>query len=173
MPSWSPAVLGLAAAGGTGKTILLARLIPLLQRQGVRLAVLKHSHHDCEIDRPGKDSHVLHQAGAVQTLIASSRRTVLLSRHAAEPPLEESLRRLAGTVDLVLVEGYKGAAIPKLELHRPRLGHPLQCFTDPHIIAVLSDEALPDPLPVPWLDLNDPPAVAAFVTAWLRSAPSE
>lgn len=163
------AVLGLAAPSGTGKSTLLSRIIPLLQQQAVRLAVLKHTHHDFEIDRPGKDSHVLHQAGASQTLIASSRRTVLLSRHIAEPPLLDSLRRLASGIDLILIEGYKNAAIPKLELHRSRLGHPLRCLIDPYIIAVLSDETLAEPLPVPLLDLDDPPAIVAFIMAWLHS----
>jgi molybdopterin-guanine dinucleotide biosynthesis protein B len=168
MSSASCPVLGLAAFSGVGKTTLLTRLLPLLKQRGLRLAVLKQSHHPCEIDQPGKDSHVLHHAGATQTLIASAHRTVLRMRHVAKPSWTESLQRLGEEADLVLVEGYKAAAFPKLELHRPRFGRALLCEHDATIIAVASDEPLTRVLPVPLLDLNDPSVIADFIVSWLN-----
>ncbi|MEE4376375.1 MAG: molybdopterin-guanine dinucleotide biosynthesis protein B [Candidatus Competibacteraceae bacterium] len=169
MPSFSCPVLGLAAYSGVGKTTLLIHLLPMLRQHGVRPAVLKHSHHPCEIDKPGKDSYMLHHAGAVQTLIASANRTVLRIRHTARPNWEESVHRLGEEADLILLEGYKAVTIPKLELHRPRLGHPLLCAQDSNIIAVATDEPLAWDLSVPLLELNDPSMIADFIVSWLNT----
>lgn len=159
-------VVGFAAFSGTGKTTLLCRLIPLLRARGLRLGLVKHSHHNFEIDRPGKDSHQLRQAGASQVIVASRRRLAFIHQHppAARLTLADFLRRLDGTdLDLLLVEGYKYFPIPKIELHRPSLGHPLLVGADPDIIAVASDA--PVEVPVPVLDLNDPAAIAVFIVA--------
>lgn len=163
-------VLGFAAFSGTGKTTLLCRLIPRLRAGGVRLGLVKHSHHAFEIDRPGKDSYLLRQAGASQVLLNSRRRTVLQRRYLgdargeAEPDLADFLRLVDHPdLGLLLVEGYKHAPIPKIELHRPVLGRPLLARRDAAVIAVASDAPLPVELGVPVLDLNAPERIAAFI----------
>lgn len=166
-------VVGFAAFSGTGKTTLLCRLIPLLRERGLRLGLVKHSHHAFEIDRPGKDSHRLRQAGAARVVVASARRRALIARHS--PPgrltLDDFLRRLDdGALDLLLVEGYKYYPIPKIELHRPGLGYPLLAVEDPDIIAVASDAPLAVAVPV--LDLNDPAMIAEFIVERILPAPA-
>lgn len=163
-------VLGFAAFSGTGTTTLLTQLIPLLRERGLRVGVIKRSHHGFEIDAPGKDSHTLRQAGAMQMLIVSARRTVFLTEHATGRTLGMLLRGLQDTrLDLILVEGCRRHIIPKIELHRPSLGHPLLCIDDPVIVAVATDAALPRYITVPLLDLNDPVAIAAFILERLNA----
>lgn len=170
MPAPPPSVLGVAARSGTGKTTLLRALIPLLREAGLRLALAKHSHHELELDRPGKDSHRLRLAGAAAVLVCSGRRTALIDTRPEPWPLAASLAALAAPdIDLILVEGFKGAPIPKLELHRPALGAPPLFPHDRHIIAVACDAPLDRPCALPLLDLNAPPAIAAFVLARLQA----
>ncbi|GBG15316.1 molybdopterin-guanine dinucleotide biosynthesis protein B [Novimethylophilus kurashikiensis] len=167
-------VLGFCAWGsGIGKTTLLTSLIPLLVTRGVRLSVVKHAHHTFDIDQPGKDSYRLREAGAVQMLLGSNKRWALMTERSRtendeeEVTLGELLPHLdADQVDLVLVEGFKSAAIPKIEVFRPVLGNPLQAASDAHIIAVAADGPVEIALPV--LDLNTPAAIADFVLDWLH-----
>jgi molybdopterin-guanine dinucleotide biosynthesis protein MobB len=164
-------LLGFCAYSGTGKTTLLARLIPMLKARGLRIALLKHAHHSFEIDRPGKDSYQLRKAGADQVLIASRNRVALI-KECAGPTREPGLADLLPCIDtreldLVLVEGFKHEPIPKVELYRPSLGRPLIHAGDPHVIAVASDAAFPLARDLPLLDLNRPRAVLDFVTDWL------
>jgi molybdopterin-guanine dinucleotide biosynthesis protein MobB len=163
-------VLGFAAWSGTGKTTLLSQVLPLLRGSGLRCALVKHAHHDFDIDHPGKDSYELRKAGAGQVLIASRRRWALMveREYEQDPPLAELLRHLDPTqADLVLVEGFKHEHLPKIELHRPALGRPLLYPDDPDIIAVASDRPLD--VPIPRLDLNDPASIAAFVVEFHRA----
>lgn len=161
-------LLGFSAWSGTGKTTLLRRLLPLLKEQGLAVGVIKHAHHSFEIDQPGKDSFELRSAGADQVLVVSRRRMALireLPETRREPELEEVLAGLDPEgLDLLLVEGYKHAAFPKIELHRRALGRPLLHPQDPHIVAVACDSPLETGLPQ--LDLNRPQQIAAFVL-WL------
>jgi len=162
-------ILGFAAPSGTGKTTLLTRVLPELTRAGLRVAVIKHSHHDFEIDHPGKDSHAVRAAGAEQVLIASPYRIALIAERdgRTEPRLADLVSRLErGALDLVLVEGFRHEAFPKIEIHRPATGKPLLCLDDPHIIAVASDAEFGLDAPVPVLPLNDPAAVARFILDW-------
>lgn len=164
-------LLGFAAYSGTGKTELLTRLIPLLSARGLRVGMVKHAHHEFDIDRPGKDSHRLRKAGARVMLISSARRSALMRELAPdepEPGLAELLARIdPGAVDLVLVEGFKRESLPKIELCRPALGHPYLYPEDPDIVALATDAPPPPDLALPHLDLNDPPAVADFILARL------
>jgi len=164
-------VLGFAAFSGTGKTTLLCRLIPLLAARGVHVALIKHAHHDFDIDTPGKDSYELRKAGAGQVLIASDRRRALLTEHVPprDPRLEELVAQLdLEHIDLVLVEGFRQAAVPKIELWRPALNRSPLWPDDPDIIAVATDAPVQaGDLPV--LDLNDPSAVSTFIIDWLQS----
>ncbi|HID50319.1 MAG TPA: molybdopterin-guanine dinucleotide biosynthesis protein B [Chromatiales bacterium] len=164
-------VIGFVAASGTGKTTLLQTLIARLKARGLAIGVVKHSHHDFDIDIPGKDSYVLRKAGAGQVMVASRQRWALMTEtpdRQEDPDLADLLRHLdTGRLDLVLVEGFKHEAFPKIELHRAALDHPLLYPSDPRIIAVASDTPLPD-APLPVLDLNDPDAVAGFLLTQLR-----
>ena len=165
-------VLGFAAFSGTGKTTLLEKLIPLLTAENIRIGMVKHAHHDFDIDQPGKDSYRLRKAGAGQMLIASSQRQALMTENATpqEPRLDEVLTRLnMDNIDLVLVEGFKHVPFPKIELPRKALGKTLQHPGDPDIIAVASDH-LTDCGELPALDINDTAAIAAFIITWLNTA---
>ena len=124
---------------------------------------MKHAHHRFDLDTPGKDSYLHREAGASEVMLVSSTRWVLLheSRQEPEPPIEDLIQRMT-PVDLLLIEGFKTHLHPKIEVHRQSEGKPLLCTGDPEIIAVASDEDLPD-LGLPRLDLNDVEAVAEFI----------
>lgn len=162
-------VLAIAAWSGTGKTSLLKKLIPALCAQGIRPGLIKHTHHNMDIDKPGKDSYELRKAGAAQTMVASAQRWALMT----ETPEEEVLdldylvsRMDHSTLDLVLVEGFKHESVAKILLFRSGAGHEIGELTlDQHVIAVASDVSLS--LSVPVLDLNDVDGVVAFIQAWM------
>lgn len=156
-------VFGLAGWSGSGKTTLMAKLLPALVAKGVRVSTMKHAHHEFDVDKPGKDSWVHRQAGATEVAIVSANRYAVMHelRGAPEPTIEDLLPRLA-PVDLLLIEGFKRHAHPKIEIHRPAAGKPLLAPEDPHIVAVASDVEIPG-LAVPRLDLNDAQAIADFV----------
>lgn len=162
-------VIGLAGWSGAGKTTLLARLIPALVDRGLRVSTLKHAHHAFEIDLPGKDSLVHREAGASEVIISSGRRSAQIRelRGEAEPTLADLLRRLA-PCDLVLVEGFKRQAHPKLEVFREANGRPPLHPDDPRIVAVASDRAFPDAA-IPVVTLDDVPALSDIVLS--RSEP--
>lgn len=155
-------VFGFAGYSGSGKTTLIERMIPLFTARGLRVALIKHAHHTFDVDQPGKDSYRHRHAGCTEVLVTSSRRWVLMHelRGAPEPGLGEHLEHLS-PCDLVLVEGYKREAIPKLEVYRASVGEPLLHPHDEHIVAVASDERLRTPLPQ--FDLNQPQPIAEFV----------
>ncbi len=166
-------VLGVVGWSGSGKTSLLEALIARLAGRGLRVNVLKHSHHDVELEPPRKDSARLRMAGAAEVMLASPYRVAILRelRGAQEPPLTEHLARLA-PADLTLVEGYKWERMPKLEVFRPSLGRPALYPEDPDILAVASDGPRPNGMDgegrPAWLDLNDPDGVLAWVEKWMR-----
>ena len=155
-------IFGLAGWSGSGKTTLLTKLIPELIGRGITVSTLKHAHHEFDIDKPGKDSWLHRQAGAMEVMVASSRRFALMHelREEPEPSLDQLAARMA-PVDLLLVEGFKTHAHPKLEVHRPSVGKPFLYPDDPHIVAVASDEVLTVPLRV--LALADIAAIADLI----------
>ena len=160
-------VLGIAAWSGTGKTTMLVRLLPLLRAKGLRVGMIKHAHHDFDIDHPGKDSYRLRRAGAEQMLIASDRRWALMVETPGpdKTSLAEIIERLDHRgLDLILVEGFRHEVFPKLELHRGALGKPLLFPQDSSIIAIASDTSLDTSLPQ--LNLNDTESIADFVAAF-------
>lgn len=156
-------LIGFAGWSGAGKTTLLTRLIPELVGRGLRVSTLKHAHHAFDVDTPGKDSWVHRQAGATEVLVGSARRWALMHelRDEAEPGLTALLARL-GRVDLVLVEGFKRGAHPRVEVHRAANGKPALHPDDPYIVAVASDSSFPG-AHVPVVPLDDVVAVAAVV----------
>ena len=160
-------VFGFAGWSGSGKTTLIEKLIPRFSGSGLRVSLIKHAHHTFDVDQPGKDSYRHRHAGASEVLVTSSRRWVLMHelRGAAEPSFEAQLARLS-PCDLVIVEGFKHAAIPKLEVWRRVTGEPLLHPNDPHIVAIATDARIETPLPR--LDLNDDATIASFILAHLR-----
>ncbi len=159
-------ILGFAAFSGTGKTTLLTQLIPLLKAQGLRVGLIKHSHHNIQIDQPGKDSFRLREAGASPVMLVSSHRRAIITEFPAvkEPVLDKELLAYDQSgLDLILVEGFKATQFPKIELHRQALDKPLLYPDDPDIIAVASDATLELPPTLTWLDLNQPELIAEFI----------
>jgi molybdopterin-guanine dinucleotide biosynthesis protein B len=167
----TPKALGIAGWSGAGKTTLLIRLIPELVRHGLRIATIKHAHHEFDVDTPGKDSWEHRQAGASEVLVASARRWVQMHelRGGAEPGLAELLQQLS-PCDLVLVEGFKHERHPKMEVYRESLGKPPLYPGDRQVLAVASDGALAIPHPRA-VDLNDTAAVVACVLECARPLP--
>src|SRR5476649_1376337 len=153
-------IIGLAGWSGSGKTTLITKLIPSLLTRGLRVSTLKHAHHGFDLDKPGKDSFVHRAAGATEVIISSAKRWAILHELRDEPEwdLADLVARMS-PVDLVLIEGFKRDAFPKLEIHRAENGKPLLHPEDPHIIAVACDSALPAST-VPVIDLNDIDAIA-------------
>lgn len=159
-------VLGFAAWSGTGKTTLLRKLLPLLKARGLRIGVIKHAHHQFDIDTPGKDSYELRKAGADQMLIASDQRWALMVERdrQVDLTLEEMLARVDVTqLDMVLVEGFRHEAFTKIELHRPSINKPLLFPDDLNIIAIATDSTLSSVTSIPVLDLNQPRTIAEYI----------
>lgn len=157
-------MIGFAGWSGAGKTTLIVRLIPELNRRGLSASTIKHAHHGFDVDKPGKDSFEHRAAGASEVLVVSAVRLALMRefRCAPEPPLAELVRMLA-PADLVLVEGYKHDAIPKIEVYREAVGKPRLYPGDPHIVAVVGDAEVGNPLP--HAPLDDLVAIADLVLA--------
>ena len=155
-------IYGIVGWKNAGKTGLMERLVTEMTSRGLRVSTVKHAHHSFDVDHPGKDSHRHHIAGATEVLLASRNRFALMHelRDAPEPTLSALLERLS-PVDLVLIEGYKRDAHPKVEAHRASTGNPLIASGDPTIRAVASDTAMVLDRPV--FDLNDTVAVADFI----------
>jgi len=163
-------ILGIVGWSGSGKTTLLSALIPCLRARGFTVSTVKHAHHGFDMDQPGKDTYRHREAGAREVLVATAARWALLHEvDGPEPALPALLARMA-PVDLVLVEGFKTHEFPKLEVYRLALGKPPIWPDWADVIAVASDEALPD-CPRPVLALDDPQAIAAWIIQFLRIAP--
>lgn len=155
-------IFGIAGFSGSGKTTLIEKMIPLFTARGIKVSLIKHAHHIFDVDQPGKDSYRHRHAGCSEVLVTSSRRWVLMHelRGAPEPRLREQLQHLA-PCDLVLIEGFKWDPIPKLEVYRPETGEQTLFPHDSNVVAVVSTVRLDTQLPQ--FDLNDAPAVAAFI----------
>ncbi len=163
-------VFGFAGYSGSGKTTLIEQLIPRFAARGLRVSLIKHTHHNFDVDQPGKDSYRHRAAGAGEVLLTCDTRWVLMHelRGAAEPTLEDQLKVLS-PCDLVLVEGFKQTPISKLEIHRPAHGRPPIWPENKSVVAVATDAPLDCPLPahLPQLDLNDPDAIVQFILDYL------
>ncbi|MCR2746697.1 molybdopterin-guanine dinucleotide biosynthesis protein B [Limnobacter sp. YS8-69] len=158
-----PKVFGFAGFSGVGKTTLIEKLLPILIGKGIRVSVIKHAHHDFDIDIPGKDSYRHRAAGAHEVLITANKRWVLMHelRNEVEPTLEEQLGRLS-PCDLVIVEGFKRVEFPKIEIWREANGKPMLYPQDPNIVAVACDAEI-DCKGLPLLPLNHPVTIAEFI----------
>jgi molybdopterin-guanine dinucleotide biosynthesis protein B len=158
-------IFGFAGWSGSGKTTLIEKLIPRFVKRGMRVSLIKHAHHTFDVDQPGKDSYRHRHAGASEILVTSSRRWVLMHElHGEpEPSFDEQLKHLS-PCDLLLVEGFKYAPIPKLEVWREETGEPLLHPNDSHIVAVASDRRIETRLPR--FDLNDRDAIEDFILSY-------
>jgi molybdopterin-guanine dinucleotide biosynthesis protein B len=162
-------IFGVAGWSGSGKTTLIEKLIPRFVKRGLRVSLIKHAHHTFDVDQPGKDSYRHRHAGASEVLVTSSRRWVLMHelRGAHEPSFEDQVKHLA-PCDLVIIEGFKHAPIPKLEVWREATEEGLLYPEDAHIVAVASDVKVETRLPL--LDLNDDAGIAEFILKHLKLA---
>ncbi|MGL6261831.1 bifunctional molybdopterin-guanine dinucleotide biosynthesis adaptor protein MobB/molybdopterin molybdotransferase MoeA [Vibrio sp. WXL210] len=163
-------ILGFAAYSGTGKTTLLEALLPKLTQAGLRIGLLKHAHHEFDVDKPGKDSYRLRKAGATQMLVASRNRHALMTETPeCEAQFDYLLSRFdPQKLDVILVEGFKQVDFAKIELHRETLGKPWLHPSDSNIIAIAADTKVDSPLPQ--LDINDLDAIGQFVQNYISNA---
>jgi molybdopterin-guanine dinucleotide biosynthesis protein B len=155
-------VIGIAGFSGSGKTTLIEKIIPQFVRDGLRVSLIKHAHHEFDVDQPGKDSYRHRHAGCTEVLVSSARRWALMHelRGAPEPTLQQQIEQL-GPCDLVIVEGYKDQPIPKIEVHRRAAKAPLLYPDDRHVIAIATDEPLQTKLPQ--FVLDDVAGIARFI----------
>ncbi|MCX3311150.1 molybdopterin-guanine dinucleotide biosynthesis protein MobB [Pantoea vagans] len=162
-------LLAIVGWSGTGKTTLLQQVIPILLSKGIRAGLIKHTHHEMDVDTPGKDSYLLRKAGASQVMVASSERWALM----CETPEKQSIdlpyllsRMDHSVLEIVLVEGFKQESVPKIVLWRAGIRGGIEELLDEQVIAVASDQKLA--LNVPVLDINRPDSVANFIADWLK-----
>ena len=161
-------VVGFAGFSGSGKTTLVERLIPALKLRGLRISVVKHAHHKFDIDHPGKDTYRHREAGAFEVVVASDQRLALIREfeRPAQLTVHHLIAELYEGVDWVLVEGFKESNLQKVEVWRGASGKPALYPDDDFIVAIATDS--PDQLPQatlrPVLDLNDPEALAQWLT---------
>jgi len=158
-------VIGLAGWSGSGKTTLITKVVPVLVGRGLKVATIKHAHHAFDLDRPGKDSWLHREAGASEVVVASSRRWALVHELRDEPELSliDLLAKLS-PADLVIIEGFKRHAHPKLEVYRAAVGKPLIYPQDDCVVAIASDNALPQ-AQLPVLMLDDIEGIANVLAA--------
>lgn len=162
-------VVGFAGFSGAGKTTLVEQLVAALRERGLRVSVVKHAHHSFDLDQPGKDTYRHRAAGALEVVVASSRRLALLREFEQEAQLtvHQLIAELYDGVDWVLVEGFKDSDLLKIEVWRPASGQPARYPHDDFIVAIATDspDALPEPTLRPVMDLNNPDAVADWLIA--------
>lgn len=161
-----PPLMGIVGYSGSGKTTLLEKIIRHLTTEGLRVATLKHTHHDIDLDQSGKDTWRHKQAGAVTTLIATPHQVGMVQDLTSDPT-PATLASLAWGADLLLVEGFKHHPHPKIEIFRPTATDqksPL-CLDDPHIVAVVSEVSLE--IPQPCFGLDDIDAICGFIRMYL------
>ncbi|MDN3653972.1 bifunctional molybdopterin-guanine dinucleotide biosynthesis adaptor protein MobB/molybdopterin molybdotransferase MoeA [Thalassotalea ponticola] len=165
-------VIGICAYSGTGKTTLLSALIPWLKNKGINVAVIKHAHHQFDLDKPGKDSFVLRQSGAQQVLIASSRRYAHLVERQVDSPiqLQPLLAQIdTRTVQLILVEGFKHHPISKIELHRASCKQPLIYPNDHSVMAIACCKQTQIDTELTRLDIDDIEQIGDFILSLIQT----
>jgi molybdopterin-guanine dinucleotide biosynthesis protein B len=165
-------LLGFTAWSGTGKTTLLIKLLPILKDKGIKVGLIKHAHHQFEIDVEGKDSYELRKSGAEQVLVTSKNRWALLSdrTNPKEPELQNELKRFnLDELDIMLIEGFKHECFHKIEIHRPEVGKALIYPDDKNIIAFISPVSFSANTPLPTINIDDIDSVAEFVINYLEA----
>ena len=160
-----PTIIGItAASSGTGKTTLIEKLIPNLLQKNINVSVVKHAHHNFDIDHPGKDSYRLRKSGAFQTLIFNNKRSALITEFTQESEnLEKMIAQMDPCVDLIIVEGLRGGEFKKIEVYRPAYSKKKLFLQDENVIAIVSDEQFD--ASVPCLNLNNIEEISQFIIA--------
>jgi molybdopterin-guanine dinucleotide biosynthesis protein B len=156
---------GFAGYSGAGKTTLIERLIPRFVAHGLRVSMIKHTHHNFDLDKSGKDSFRHREAGATEVMLVCDQRWILMHelRGDPEPSFEEQIANLS-PCDLLLVEGYKATPIAKLEVYRRANGKPFIYPENSGVVALATPpDDRPTDCPLPWLNLDDVEAIAAFI----------
>jgi molybdopterin-guanine dinucleotide biosynthesis protein B len=160
-------VVAFAGYSGSGKTTLVESLIPALKLRGLRVSVVKHAHHNFDIDHPGKDTHRHREAGAFEVVVASDKRLALMREfeQPASLTVHHLIAELYEGVDWVLVEGFKSSDLLKVEVWRAESGKPVRYPDDDFVVAIATDSPaqLPEATLRPVLDLNDADAVAQWL----------
>jgi molybdopterin-guanine dinucleotide biosynthesis protein B len=161
-------VIGIAGRSGSGKTTLIERLLPLLSERGLRIAVIKHTHHDLEFDVPGKDSYRFKRAGAATSILVSRTGLGVVKDFENDLSLDDIISLYAVGTDMVIVEGFKHERAPKIEVFTADRGEPPLCLSgDAAYIAIVTDEDIDTPLPR--FARDDIPAIARFITSHILS----
>ena len=162
-----PCIIGItAASSGTGKTTLIEKLIPDLLQKNINVSVVKHAHHNFDIDYPGKDSYRLRKSGAFQTLIFNNKRSALITEFIQESNnLEKMIAQMNQDVDLIIVEGLRGSEFKKIEVYRPAHSKKKLFLQDENVIAIVSDEQFD--ASVPCLNLNNIEEISNFIISKL------
>ena len=162
-----PCIIGItAASSGTGKTTLIEKLIPDLLQKNINVSVVKHAHHNFDIDYPGKDSYRLRKSGAFQTLIFNNKRSALITEFTQESDnLEKMIAQMSQRVDLIIVEGLRGSEFKKIEVYRPAHSKKKLFLQDKNVIAIVSDEQFD--ASVPCLNLNNIEEISNFIISKL------
>lgn len=166
-------VVGFAAYSGSGKTTLMRKLIPRLVARGKRTAIVKHAHHEFDIDHPGKDSYELRKAGANQVLVGSGERWAMIVETAGahDAELTDFLNHLViGDIELILVEGFRHKLFPKIEVHRQQLGRELFYPQDDSIIAIATDDVAMHKSTLPILHIDKVESIADFLVDYCTAA---
>lgn len=163
-------VFGIVGRSGSGKTTLIEKMIPWFAARELHVAVIKHSHHNLEFEPPHKDSSRFRSAGAREVIVASPFHYALFHnlQDETEPNLVDLVKRLQGA-DIILVEGYRQAAIPRLEVYRPDRGIEPVYLNTQHVVAIASDD-IHMQVPLPILNLNSPACVAQFILDFTQTA---
>ena len=162
-----PCIIGItAASSGTGKTTLIEKLIPDLLQKNINVSVVKHAHHNFDIDYPGKDSYRLRKSGAFQTLIFNNKRSALITEFIQESDnLEKMIAQMNQDVDLIIIEGLRGSEFKKIEVYRPAHSKKKLFLQDKNVIAIVSDEQFD--ASVPCLNLNNIEEISNFIISKL------
>ena len=169
--SIAPALFGFVGRSGAGKTTIIIDVITCLRLDGYSVSAIKRAHDGLDLDRPGKDSWRLREAGCREVMLVGDRRWALLHEYGteAEPHPIDLAQQMTG-VDIVLFEGFRNAPIPMIEVYRPSLGMPMLWPTCSSVVAMATDSEVDCSLPV--LDLGDPQAVSEFVVKQLGLSPA-
>ena len=156
-------ILGISGWSGSGKTTLIEKLIPILNKKGIKVSTMKHGHSGFDLDHPGKDTFLHRKAGAKEVLISSEKRFAIIHEYdEKELELDALINKMSPT-DLILVEGWKKENIKKIEVYRPALKKPLLARDDKNIIAIASDVNFIKNINIKILSLNHPQEIAEYI----------
>ena len=166
----SKKIIGFAAFSGTGKTTLIKKIVSILSKKKYTVSVIKHAHHNFDLDQPGKDSYEIRKSGAENILISSEKRWALIHENKNNQELSlEDLLNILGNIDsdIILVEGFKKENFPKIELYREEIGKDILFYNDKNIVAFATDEDINIEQNIEKLDINDPQQIVDYIIKFL------